>query len=767
MLAASLGADHKVRGGSALAALARSLSEDRLSARSDGSAGGAPSPRGAAPPSPPPRAGTLPLDIAAARRAPADDDGSSATGSARSSAPLAGSSGRRALLSCFGSLGGGLGSRLFPPDDEDALAACEAAVRPSFYWVAAPARAGERAEAEAAARAVKPACQDDARVLRDFAGVPGLTFAGVFDGHGPHGRAAAKFAAEALPRALAAQAAALHSRSERRRLRAMREACREVNAAMRDRRAAGFDASLSGTTACFALVQGGSALVASVGDSRAVLARRRADGSLEAAPLTLDAKPELPEEARRVAAAGGVVRQLRDGAGARAGPPRVFRRGDDVLPGLAMSRSLGDLYAHAVGVTWEPHLSAHHLAPGRDLFLVLATDGLWDALSSEAAVDFVDRYRAARAPGLSCAEALALEAQERWKAGHAEALVDDVGVVVLHAAALPPPAGAGAGGEGASAVPARALARAGSCNDEACALAEAWAAGAAEGNPSRHSPRRYFERLYPAEAAAAAAAATAAAAAAAAAPPAPASPAAGSAAGSPPRRAPASSALSIPARRAAPARGARAEPASPPAVAAAAMAGSAPGRAPRGGMPPIRKAYPSSSAMDALHLVPSWDGGLGGLESPPDEGSAGAGGGGGGGGGDAARFARHEGKVHRGVPASLSSGGGLAAAAGAGGRSGDSDADGRSSSLGGSLEERGGGLGRSLSGAGLAASPGEAGSGHGAAARPPLSPARPGAAGARRSSSFGSLRRAASGGFAAAEGRLRVVREAHAPQPSP
>ena len=63
------------------------------------------------------------------------------------------------------------------------------------------------------------------------------------------------------------------------------------------------------------------------------------------------------------------MKQLLDERGQRVGAYRVFRRGDDVLPGLAMSRSLGDLYAHAVGVSPEPILNTYTLGE-RDLFLV-------------------------------------------------------------------------------------------------------------------------------------------------------------------------------------------------------------------------------------------------------------------------------------------------------------------------------------------------------------------------------------------------------------
>ena len=63
------------------------------------------------------------------------------------------------------------------------------------------------------------------------------------------------------------------------------------------------------------------------------------------------------------------MKQLLDESGERVGAYRVFRRGDDVLPGLAMSRSLGDLYAQAVGVSPEPVLNTYSLTE-RDLFVV-------------------------------------------------------------------------------------------------------------------------------------------------------------------------------------------------------------------------------------------------------------------------------------------------------------------------------------------------------------------------------------------------------------
>lgn len=381
-------------------------------------------------------------------------------------------------------------------DASNATPTYEVGIRPSFYWVDGPTTEEQRLETEASLRFLKADCQDEATVIQNFAGIPGLAFIGVFDGHGPYGRTAAKFASDRLPAALAEHVAALRSRSEKKRLKAMREACRVVNTEMRAENQANFDASMSGTTACFALVIGGSRiLLANVGDSRCVLARRAPDGTgIEALPLTVDAKPSLPQELRRIEACGGVVRQLLDETGRRRGAHRVFRRGDSVLPGLAMSRSLGDMYAQAVGVTWEPLLSAHSLGP-RDLFLIFGTDGLWDVMSPDAAADFVDRYRQRREPDVSCAAALTFEAQERWKAAHDEALVDDISVAILHAAPLPPTAPSDVSG---SVLP-RQLSRVASCNDEANAISSSWKREAMADDPSHHSPRPFFQHLYRSE----------------------------------------------------------------------------------------------------------------------------------------------------------------------------------------------------------------------------------------------------------------------------
>lgn len=71
--------------------------------------------------------------------------------------------------------------------------------------------------------------------------------------------------------------------------------------------------------------------------------------------LSSDHKPELPIEKKRILEKGGIVEPFEDGHGNFLGPDRVWASKQDV-PGLAMSRSLGDEVAHSAGVIPTPEI---------------------------------------------------------------------------------------------------------------------------------------------------------------------------------------------------------------------------------------------------------------------------------------------------------------------------------------------------------------------------------------------------------------------------
>ncbi len=143
---------------------------------------------------------------------------------------------------------------------------------------------------------------------------------------------------------------------------------------------------------------------------------------LKATPLSIDHKPDVPLEMARILAAGGRVFAVRYEDGVD-GPQRVWLGHMDA-PGLAMSRSLGDAVAHSVGVSSEPEVFEYSLNPKKEVFLILATDGLWEFCSDEEVVTMVGRARDPQ----EAVEGLIKEATARWL--REEQVVDDTTVCV-------------------------------------------------------------------------------------------------------------------------------------------------------------------------------------------------------------------------------------------------------------------------------------------------------------------------------------------------
>lgn len=121
-----------------------------------------------------------------------------------------------------------------------------------------------------------------------------------------------------------------------------------------------------GTTALALVLAAGTLTVAHAGDTRAVLAV--SDG--DTVRLSADHRPSRPDEAARIEASGGLV--LTSSGTAR------------VNGILAVSRSLGDRDLKAFVIA-DPEVATRPLTPA-DEFAVVASDGVWDVLSDDAAV---------------------------------------------------------------------------------------------------------------------------------------------------------------------------------------------------------------------------------------------------------------------------------------------------------------------------------------------------------------------------------------------
>jgi len=181
--------------------------------------------------------------------------------------------------------------------------------------------------------------------------------------------------------------------------------------------------NFSGTTLTMVIVRGDHMTGVNIGDSRAVIGKAGPDGNLIAEEFTHDHKPDSPGEKERILAAGGRVFAVEYDDGID-GPPRVWLKDMDV-PGLAMSRSIGDDIAHTAGVITEPEFTERTLNK-EDKFVIVATDGLWEFINNDESVQMVSSSENLK----NSVDALVVEANERWM--KEEQVVDDTTVIVAH-----------------------------------------------------------------------------------------------------------------------------------------------------------------------------------------------------------------------------------------------------------------------------------------------------------------------------------------------
>ena len=118
-----------------------------------------------------------------------------------------------------------------------------------------------------------------------------------------------------------------------------------------------FDCDLSGTTCTLVIQLEEHIICANAGDSRAILIfNEKEDELLENTKIYLlsyDSKPQNPNEKKRIIEHGGLVLQDLNEFRKPEGPFRVWIKGEH-YPGIALSRSIGDIDAKKIGVIPNP-----------------------------------------------------------------------------------------------------------------------------------------------------------------------------------------------------------------------------------------------------------------------------------------------------------------------------------------------------------------------------------------------------------------------------
>ena len=297
----------------------------------------------------------------------------------------------------------------------------------------------------------------------------GNFIAGVLDGHGVHGAKVSSF----VRAKVAGEMESRHTRARfskenghlvrdddagliaRVSAATIRENLKESFAnAQRDLlRSHGRDCQESGTTCVVCAREGDHIITANVGDSRCVLGRevgaqdarfakmdfgsskskKNQGKTFTAVDLSDDHKPDRPDEASRVARAGGIVEPAR-GLHGYAGPARVWRR-HPRAGGLAVSRAFGDAQLTVAGVIADPEVRTERVTD-RDAFIVLGSDGVWDHVCSAEAVRIVgEKVNELGMENQSvwrrAADAIVAKAAEGWRRSLGGGYRDDITCVVV------------------------------------------------------------------------------------------------------------------------------------------------------------------------------------------------------------------------------------------------------------------------------------------------------------------------------------------------
>ena len=194
------------------------------------------------------------------------------------------------------------------------------------------------------------------------------------------------------------------------------------------------DARDSGACATVAYLRDATLWVAGAGDCTCVLGSRSWTDGAEAwssTPLSTDHKCDLPGEMERIKAAGGFVRPARYEDGDFIAPARLYEDLHDRMkgPGLAVSRGLGDLKAMKCGLVATPEVKTHAIQD-EDRILILASDGVWEFITPQQAVELVAPFYRDGKKAFDACKWLIANAAARWRANEGD-YRDDITCIVL------------------------------------------------------------------------------------------------------------------------------------------------------------------------------------------------------------------------------------------------------------------------------------------------------------------------------------------------
>ena len=280
--------------------------------------------------------------------------------------------------------------------------------------------------------------QDACKIIRHLDNDRNKAYFGVYDGHGHYGDLVSGFVRDQISWTMTETVklpSVKHTEFDQKYSRVHEHINEECH---KDPR---FDDSSSGTTAISVYIEGTTVKVANLGDSRAVVAQRQPNGRLKSIALSQDQTPYRKDERERCKLEGARIMTMdqleglapiHEDWGVNLGeeiddggdPPRIWAK-DGRYPGTAFTRSIGDSLAESLGVYATPEVLTLELDSSHE-FIVLASDGVWEFITSQSVVDMVAKFK----DPLKACQTVVSEAYTLWL--RHEVRTDDITMIVIH-----------------------------------------------------------------------------------------------------------------------------------------------------------------------------------------------------------------------------------------------------------------------------------------------------------------------------------------------
>ena len=267
--------------------------------------------------------------------------------------------------------------------------------------------------------------QDNYFIFKNFAEHKDYIYMSVCDGHGVEGHFVSEFIKEVLPYYMSEN---LKDKDILNQKEITHQIITETFLIVNNMLVANenINSLFSGTTCVSVIFTPERLIVPNIGDSRAVLARfDRDSGKYKAIELSRDHKPTEKDEAKRIYENDGRIQPFTED-GEFVGPQRVWIKEEEV-PGLAMTRSFGDRVAATVGVMSEPEIKEFDFDEN-DKYMIIASDGIWEFISSQECVDIIQKYYESN-DLKGCCEYLYEESSKRWL--KEEEVIDDTTLILV------------------------------------------------------------------------------------------------------------------------------------------------------------------------------------------------------------------------------------------------------------------------------------------------------------------------------------------------